>query len=74
MHQEGSGFRVSGILILPGEPLAKGYYKWHSEKKGKKVHVHKTNAKTNTQKWSCKNNTVKLIVIVNFMQIKTRLN
>ena len=23
---------VSGNLILPGEPLAKGYYKWHPER------------------------------------------
>ena len=26
-----SGYQVSGNLILPGEPLAKGYYKWHPE-------------------------------------------
>ena len=30
--------RVSGNLILPGEPLAKGYYKWHPERKEKKTY------------------------------------
>ena len=32
----GIRYQVSGILILPGEPLANGYCKWHPEKKGKK--------------------------------------
>ena len=30
-HDLCQGIRVSGNLILPGEPLAKGYYKWHPE-------------------------------------------
>ena len=38
IHFDLSGVRyqLSGILILCGEPLAKGYYRWHPEKKGKK--------------------------------------
>ena len=31
----GIRYQASGILSLPGEPLAKGYYKWQPEKKGK---------------------------------------
>ena len=30
-----SRYQGLGILILPGKPLANGYYKWHPEKKGK---------------------------------------
>ena len=33
------GIRVSGYLILSGEPLAKGYYKWHPERKEKKTYI-----------------------------------
>ena len=32
-------YQVSGILILPGEPLANGYCKWHPEKGGRGVGV-----------------------------------
>ena len=50
------GYQVSGILISPGEPLANGYYKWHPEKKGKKVHVYTQNK---LKKWTHKNGDVK---------------
>ena len=35
VNATGIRYQVSGILILPGEPLANGYCKWHPEKKGK---------------------------------------
>ena len=50
-------YQVSGILILPGEPLAKGYYKWHPEKKDKKYMYTKQ-----TQKLAHKNCDVRIIV------------
>ena len=39
------GIRVSGNLILSGEPLAKGYYKWHPERKEKKTYIQEYKSK-----------------------------
>ena len=54
--------QVSSILILPGESLANGYYKWHPEKKGKKYMYTKQTQKNEHIKW-CKNNTVKIMLL-----------
>ena len=52
----GIRYQVSGILISPGEPLVKGYYKWHPEKRGKKYMYTKQ-----TQKPTHKNGDVRII-------------
>ena len=50
-ENKGIRYQVSGILILPGEPLANGYCKWHPEKKGKKKYMNTKQTLEQTSKF-----------------------